>query len=60
MLLGAPNAAHLPEFPEVTAIRHTGIRDRQLSDVLDDAIDHLAIDWGDRASGRSAHVQSSA
>jgi uncharacterized Zn finger protein len=46
MLLGSPNAAAPPEFPEVTPIRHTGIRDRQLSDVLADAIDHLAIDWG--------------
>ena len=46
MLLGSPNAAAPPEFPEVTPIRHTGIRDRQLADVLADAIDHLAIDWG--------------
>ncbi len=46
MLLGSPNAAGPPEFPEVTPLRHAGIRDRQLSDVLADAIDHLAIDWG--------------
>ena len=46
MLLGAPNGATSPEFPEVTPIQHTGIRDRQLSDVLADAIEHLAIDWG--------------
>jgi uncharacterized Zn finger protein len=46
MLLGAPNGAAPPEFPEVTRITHTGIRDRQLSDVLADAIAHLAIDWG--------------
>jgi len=46
MLLGAPNAAPPPEFPAVTAFEHTGIRDRQLADVLDDAIAHLAIDWG--------------
>ncbi|HZB42064.1 MAG TPA: SWIM zinc finger family protein [Ilumatobacter sp.] len=45
MLLGAPNAAP-PEFPDVTPIRHTGIRDRQLADALADAIEHLAIDWG--------------
>jgi uncharacterized Zn finger protein len=45
MLLGAPNAATPPEFPELTPIQHTGIRDRQLSDVLADAIEHLAIDW---------------
>jgi uncharacterized Zn finger protein len=46
MLLGAPNGATAPEFPEVTPIQHTDIRDRQLSDVLADAIEHLAIDWG--------------
>ena len=46
MLLGAPNGATSPEFPEVAPIQHTGIRDRQLSDVLADAIEHLAIDWG--------------
>ena len=46
LLLGAPNGAIPPEFPETTPIQHTGIRDRQLSDVLADAIEHLAIDWG--------------
>ena len=29
-----------------TPLQHTGIRDRQLAEVLHDAIDHLAIDWG--------------
>jgi hypothetical protein len=46
MLLGAPNGAAPPEFPDVTPVQHSGIRDRQLSDVLADAIQHLAIDWG--------------
>ena len=46
MLLGAPNGATSPEFPDFTPIQHTGIRDRELSDVLADAIEHLAIDWG--------------
>jgi len=46
LLLGAPNGASAPEFPEVARLPHTGIRDRQLADVLSDAIEHLAIDWG--------------
>ena len=46
MLLGSPNAAAPPEFPDVTPLQHTGIRDHQLAEVLHDAIDHLAIDWG--------------
>jgi hypothetical protein len=46
MLLGSPNASAPPEFPDVTPLHHTGIRDRQLAEVLHDAIDHLAIDWG--------------
>jgi hypothetical protein len=46
MLLGSPNASPPPEFPDVTPLQHTGIRDRQLAEVLHDAIDHLAIDWG--------------
>jgi hypothetical protein len=45
MLLGAPSGASLPEFPAVTALQHIGIRDRQLSEVLLDAIDHLEINW---------------
>ena len=45
MLLGAPSAATLPTFPNVTPLHHTGIRDRQLADVLADAIAHLEINW---------------
>jgi hypothetical protein len=44
-LLGAPNGADAPEFPAVTPLQHTGIRDRQLADVLHDAIVHLEINW---------------
>jgi uncharacterized Zn finger protein len=44
-LLAAPNGAVAPEFPEVTAIAHGGIRDRQLAEVLNDAIAHLEINW---------------
>ena len=48
-----PTEPSPPEFPDVTPIQHTDIRDRQLSDVLADAIEHLAIDWGDvQGSGR--------
>jgi uncharacterized Zn finger protein len=46
MLLGSPNAVAPPEFPDISPLQHTGIRDRQLAEVLRDAIDHLAIDWG--------------
>ena len=45
MLLGAPNGATLPEFPTVTPLQHVGIRDRQLAEVLQDAIAHLEINW---------------
>lgn len=45
MLLGAPDGASVPEFPTVTPLRHAGIRDTQLADVLHDAIDHLEINW---------------
>jgi hypothetical protein len=45
MLLGAPSGATLPTFPSITPVQHTGIRDRQLADVLDDAIAHLEINW---------------
>ena len=45
MLLGAPNGATLPNFPGVTPLEHTGIRDRQLAAVLGDAIAHLEINW---------------
>jgi hypothetical protein len=44
-LLAAPNGADAPEFPEVTPITHAGIRDRQLAEVLSDAIAHLEINW---------------
>lgn len=42
-LLRAP--ASPPEFPEVAELDHGPIRDRLLGDVLDDALDHLAIRW---------------
>jgi uncharacterized Zn finger protein len=44
-LLAAPNGAQAPDLPTVTPVAHTGIRDRQLADVLDDAIAHLDINW---------------
>ncbi len=44
-LLAAPGGAIVPEFPEVTPIEHRGIADRQLADVLTDALRHLAIEW---------------
>lgn len=44
-LLGAPNGAGAPEFPEVTPLRHPPIRDRRLAEVLDDALQHLEINW---------------
>ena len=44
-LLGAPHGTPAPEYPEVTPIVHAGIRDRLLADVLDDALDHLSINW---------------
>lgn len=45
LLLRAPAGAAPPEFPEPSALAHTGIRDRVLAEVLDDALDHLAIRW---------------
>lgn len=42
-LLRAPGSP--PEFPEVTELDHGPIRDRLLGEVLDDALDHLAIRW---------------
>lgn len=45
VLLQAPAGAAPPEFGEVDAITHVGIRDRLLAEVLDDALDHLAIRW---------------
>ena len=44
-LLAAPNGAAAPEFPEVTPLSHAGIRDRQLAEVLEDALAHLDINW---------------
>jgi hypothetical protein len=44
-LLAAPNGAAVPEFPEIIPISHGGIRDRQLAEVLHDAIAHLEINW---------------
>jgi uncharacterized Zn finger protein len=44
-LLAAPGGAIAPEFPEVAPVIHGGIRDRQLADVLNDAIAHLEINW---------------
>jgi hypothetical protein len=45
MLLQAPAGAAPPTFPEPSPIEHTGLRSRLLADVLDDALDHLAIRW---------------
>jgi uncharacterized Zn finger protein len=44
-LLRAPAGAAPPEFPELSEFDHGVIRDRLLADVLDDALDHLAIRW---------------
>jgi SWIM zinc finger len=44
-LLRAPAGASPPEFPDVTELDHGPIRDRLLAEVLDDALDHLAIRW---------------
>lgn len=44
-LLSAPAGASPPEFPEVVELDHGPIRNRLLADVLDDALDHLAIRW---------------
>jgi len=45
VLLQAPVGAAPPTFPEVTQLDHRGIRDRMLTDVLEDALDNLAIRW---------------
>ncbi len=45
VLLRAPAGAAPPSFPDPTPIHHPGIRDRLLAEVLDDALDHLAIRW---------------
>ena len=44
-LLAAPNGSIAPDLPEVTPIEHTGIRDRQLAAVLDDALANLDVSW---------------
>lgn len=44
-LLQAPAGASPPEFPEVVELAHGAIRERPLAEVLDDALDHLAIRW---------------
>jgi uncharacterized Zn finger protein len=43
ILLAAPGA--IPALPDPSPIEHRGMRDRLLGDVLDDALDHLAIRW---------------
>ena len=45
MLLRAPDAARLPDLPDVDELQHAGLRDPLLADVLDDALDHLGIRW---------------
>ena len=45
LLLAAPNGTAAPQYPEVTPIAHPAIRDRLLAEVLEDALDHLAINW---------------
>lgn len=44
-LLQAPAGASPPSFPEIVELDHGPIRNRPLSDVLGDALDHLAIRW---------------
>ena len=44
-LLRAPAGASPPSFPDVDELDHGPIRNRQFADVLDDALDHLAIRW---------------
>lgn len=44
-LLQAPAGASPPSFPDVDELDHGPIRQRLLADVLDDALDHLAIRW---------------
>ena len=45
MMLRSPAGAAPPEFPTVELFDHGLIRDRQLADVLADALDHLMIRW---------------
>lgn len=44
-LLQAPAGAASPSFPDIDEFDHGPIRNRRLADVLDDALDHLAIRW---------------
>ena len=44
-LLRSPAGAAPPTFPDVDELDQGPIRHRQLADVLDDALDHLAIRW---------------
>jgi hypothetical protein len=44
-LLRAPAGASAPVFPDVDEVDHGPIRQRLLGEVLDDALDHLAIRW---------------
>jgi hypothetical protein len=45
LLLRAPEGAVGFELPDPTSIEHRGVRPALLADVLDDALDHLAIRW---------------
>lgn len=44
-LLGAPQGASAPVFPDPTPLDHGRIADTRLADILADALDHLAIQW---------------
>jgi hypothetical protein len=44
-LLQAPAGASAPSFPDVAELDHGVIRNRLLAEVLNDALDHLAIRW---------------
>lgn len=44
-MLAAPGGALAPEFPDVSPIEHRSLRDRDLAEVLADALDQLAINW---------------
>lgn len=45
VLLQSPAGAAPPSFPDPDPVDHRGIRDRLLNDVLNDALDDLAIRW---------------
>jgi hypothetical protein len=44
-LLAAPGGAIAPELAAPEPIEHVGIHDRQLADVLADALAHLHLEW---------------